>query len=151
MGHSGSWLFYDRATCPNARFSLARGLWSPRFQKRELGHPTPDYRRCYPSVKLPVVPSEERKVKTIPAIFCILFLSITSQLCFAQNSHVGKDSKRPSQNEHLAKPIDWGEQYVRLFTDSNVLMTFKLATSWIPGQDHKGMFRYKIDISPKMP
>jgi hypothetical protein len=58
---------------------------------------------------------------------------------------------RPDQNEQLAKPIDWGEQSIRLFTDSNVYMNFQLSTSWIPGKDHKGMFRYRVNVSPKMP
>ena len=90
-------------------------------------------------------------MKTVSIALCLIFLPIASLPCFAQNPTAGKATRQPTQNERLEKPIDWGEESVRLFTDSNVLMTFKLATSWIPGQDHKGMFRYRISVSPKMP
>jgi hypothetical protein len=90
-------------------------------------------------------------VKTASIAFCLIFLPIASLPCLAQNPTGGKATRQPTQNERLAKPIEWGEESVRLFTDSNVPMTFKLATSWIPGKDHKGMFRYRISVNPKVP
>ncbi len=90
-------------------------------------------------------------MKPAAIVFCLLILPVISLPCVAQNPPAGKAVQRPNQNELLAKPIDWGQQSVRLFTDSNVVMNFNLATSWIPGKDHKGMFRYKVDIYPKTP
>jgi hypothetical protein len=44
----------------------------------------------------------------------------------------------------LAKPSDWGSSAFRLFRKDPRQVTFKLATSWIPGEGHKGMLRYKL-------
>jgi len=87
-------------------------------------------------------------VKTVSIAFCLIFLPIASLPCFAQTPTGKAARQQPTLNERLAKPIDWGQQSVRLFTDSNLIMTFTLATSWIPGENHKGVFRYKISAFP---
>jgi hypothetical protein len=53
------------------------------------------------------------------------------------------------QKVSLAKPIDWGTFTVRLFNDSNKV-TFQLSTSWIPGEKHKGLMRYKLKAFPEV-
>jgi hypothetical protein len=84
-------------------------------------------------------------------VLFLTFLFFVWMPCIAQTANTRKAVRQPSQSDQLSRPIDWGEESVRLFTDSNVSVTFKLATSWIPGEDHKGMFRYRMSVSPKMP
>jgi hypothetical protein len=36
-----------------------------------------------------------------------------------------------------------------IFEDDTRLIYFYLTTSWIPGPDHKGVFRYKINVEPR--
>ncbi len=38
-----------------------------------------------------------------------------------------------------------------MFKDTVSTVDFDLATSWIPGEDHKGMFRFKLTAAPKRP
>jgi hypothetical protein len=38
-----------------------------------------------------------------------------------------------------------------MFKDTISTTTFTLVTSWIPGEGHKGMFRYKLDSAPIKP
>lgn len=45
----------------------------------------------------------------------------------------------------LAKPADMGTYDVRMFEDDSRKVKFRLVTSWIPGEKHQGMFRYKMD------
>jgi len=47
----------------------------------------------------------------------------------------------------LAKPLDCGAYSSRLFSDSKKVK-FLLATSWIPGENRKGMMRYRMGASP---
>lgn len=47
----------------------------------------------------------------------------------------------------LAKPVDWGVYSRRLFSDAGKVK-FTLVTSWIPGENHKGMMRYKMTAVP---
>lgn len=88
---------------------------------------------------------------------CLMFISIASLPGFAQNPATG-ETQQPAtqfppatQYDALARPIDWGEKSVRIFKDSNVVLNFKLATSWIPGAHHEGMFRFKLSAIPKFP
>lgn len=48
----------------------------------------------------------------------------------------------------LAKGVDGGAFTAPLFSDSDKV-SFRLVTSWIPGEKHKGMFRYKLDVFPE--
>jgi len=56
-----------------------------------------------------------------------------------------------SQNAKLAKATDWGKFEVRLYKDVDAKITFTLRTSWIPGEAHRGMFRYQVAAFPSMP
>jgi hypothetical protein len=51
----------------------------------------------------------------------------------------------------LATPTDWGEISERLFEDLPLKITFKLTTSWIPGEAHSGSFRYRMTAVPERP
>lgn len=44
-------------------------------------------------------------------------------------------------------PVNWTDYKVRLFKDDETTVTFSLSTSWIPGEDRKGRFRYKVDVT----
>ena len=70
---------------------------------------------------------------------------------WAQSSNGKTPPRQPTRNESLVKPLSWGEFQVRFFKGSHVTMTFRLETSWIPGADHKGLFRYKLSAFPKKP
>jgi hypothetical protein len=49
----------------------------------------------------------------------------------------------------LARRIDWGTYSPKMFQDVDRKITFNLATSWIPGEKHQGMFRYVMTASPE--
>lgn len=51
-------------------------------------------------------------------------------------------------DEILATPQLWNSETLRLFKDSDKEITFSLATSWIPGDNHRGLFRYRIKGLP---
>src|SRR5262249_49564438 len=53
-----------------------------------------------------------------------------------------------SQTLSLSKPIDFGVYSARLFSEARKV-NFSLTTSWIPGENHKGMLRYKINVAPQ--
>lgn len=82
---------------------------------------------------------------------CVILSLLVGFTGASAQSTNGKTPRQLSQNERLAKPVDWSEYSAHLFKDSPVTMTFRLATSWIPGEDHKGMFRYKLNAFPKKP
>jgi hypothetical protein len=50
----------------------------------------------------------------------------------------------------LAKPVDCGFFTARMFSDSEKV-SFALTTSWIPGEKHKGMLRYRLGVFPAHP
>ena len=96
-------------------------------------------------------------MKAASIVYCLILLSIASLPSFAQDPANGEPQQIVTQfppltqYQVLAKPIDWGQKSVRIFRGSNILMNFKLATSWIPGQDHVGLFRFKLSAVPKIP
>jgi hypothetical protein len=55
------------------------------------------------------------------------------------------------QDTQLAKPVDWGIFEARMFKKTESKVRFALQTSWIPGENHKGMFRYRISAMPDKP
>jgi hypothetical protein len=80
------------------------------------------------------------------------FLWLASLGIIAQTPQPRTPSNHQSPiNELLAKPMDWHEHRARMFENSQVTMIFTLTTSWIPGPDHKGMFRYKMSAAPEVP
>ncbi len=96
-------------------------------------------------------------MKAASIAHCLMMLSIASLPCLAQAPASGDPQSvvtqfpPPAQNQAPDKPIDWGQKSVRIFRDSSMLMNFKLATSWIPGQDGIGLFRFKLSAFPKIP
>jgi hypothetical protein len=94
---------------------------------------------------------EEAKLKTFVNLICVGLLSLNMAICGGQQAIPKKSPPRATSTEALAKPTFWEPNTERFFTDSPLRMTFNLATSWIPGSDHKGMFRYKIIGNPVKP
>ncbi len=62
---------------------------------------------------------------------------------FSQAQRKKGASGQESSNAALAKPIYWGVNAVPMFSDSGKVL-FSLSTSWIPGENHKGVLRYKL-------
>lgn len=87
-------------------------------------------------------------LRTALAISCMFVLVSPATLSIAQQSPRAKRESKAEENERLAKPVEWPELDRRLFKDSNDLLVFKMATSWIPGPDHDGRFRYKLTATP---
>jgi uncharacterized protein YceK len=80
------------------------------------------------------------------AAWIVLLSGCTSTQLHAQG-RVGSN-RSASQATILGKPQAWNPFNVRLFKDSEMELTFTLRTSWIPGEEHKGMFRYQITAAP---
>lgn len=68
---------------------------------------------------------------------------IIPSLLFAQSGVNDKASKTAAVS--LSKAVDMGTSQYRLFADEERKIKFRLVTSWIPGEKHQGMFRYKMD------
>jgi len=84
-----------------------------------------------------------RRLLKIVGTLMITLLASTN-VCSAQN----KQQPTPTQTASLAKPLDWGIFAARLFSDSDKI-SFRLETSWIPGENRKGMLRYKLSAFPE--
>jgi hypothetical protein len=73
-------------------------------------------------------------------------LSLAIVLLFTTDLIAQKVQKSTDLN--LAAPIYWGNlSPVRMFKDSLRQVVFSLKTSWIPGEEHKGMFRYIVSAT----
>ena len=72
----------------------------------------------------------------------LLILSMT----VAASAQTSGKTATPS-TAALAKPTDAGPRAFRLFKNSRQV-TFKLVTSWIPGENRNGMLRYKLTVLP---
>ncbi len=81
------------------------------------------------------------------ALVALLFLSC---LANAQSFPLKKTSPA-SSNSLLAAPMEWHYFSTRMFQDTSVNIVFNLTTSWIPGPDHKGSFRFKMMATTKKP
>jgi len=68
---------------------------------------------------------------------------IVPSLLFAQSGVNDNASKTTAVS--LSKAVDMGTSEYRLFEDEGRKIKFRLVTSWIPGEKHQGMFRYKLD------
>jgi hypothetical protein len=80
-------------------------------------------------------------------LICVIL--VIQSLSYSQS---GRRSSAPaSSTASLATPMDWGFFSPPLFHDNPHQVTFQLATSWIPGENHKGMLRYKLIASPAVP
>lgn len=83
-------------------------------------------------------------MKTARLIALLLFLPLP--ICFSQ--HSSSSSRTSNSNAALAKPVIWGVGNYRLFKDDEASISVSMATSWTPGEEHKGMFRYRLSIIP---
>ena len=89
-------------------------------------------------------------MKSALVMACSVLLSVTSLHCGAQHVNPAKTPHEPNENLALSKPAVWRASEQHLFADSKIVVVFTLATSWIPGEDHKGLFRYKLHAAPRM-
>jgi hypothetical protein len=69
---------------------------------------------------------------------------IVPSLLLAQS---GMNDKAPkaAPTAPLSKPMDMGTSDYRMFEDEPRKVKFRLVTSWISGEKHQGMFRYKLN------
>jgi hypothetical protein len=74
-------------------------------------------------------------------------------------AQVPNNSARPSAKivspnisweKFLAAPSEWRSYSARIVANSQVSITFRMTTSWIPGPDHKGTLRYKLTAAPDL-
>jgi len=82
------------------------------------------------------------------ALGCMFVVFSTPAVLTAQQTPRARRESQAEENERLEKPVEWPALERRLFKDSHDLMVFKMATSWIPGEDHDGRFRYKLTATP---
>jgi hypothetical protein len=75
----------------------------------------------------------------------VLVLFLSSSLMMAQ----APTHKNSSLASPLAAPKDWPNFSTRMFQDAPLKIVFHLTTSWIPGPDHKGSFRFKLMAAPE--
>ena len=55
-----------------------------------------------------------------------------------------------SWEKFLAPPSEWNSYSAKIVPKSQVSITFRMTTSWIPGHDHKGALRYKVTATPDL-
>ena len=75
-------------------------------------------------------------------------LIIVLSLLLSNASQSQTSRRTDASNQALASPQEWGSITLRLFKDSDKKITFSFATSWIPGDTHQGLFRYRIKGIP---
>lgn len=81
-------------------------------------------------------------------ILCVAFAGmVLTNVASAQAKGSTNEAQTSSTNDRLAKKLEWGSLDLRLFHDVDAKLVFTLATSWIPGEDRKGRFRYKVDAT----
>jgi hypothetical protein len=81
--------------------------------------------------------------KPLLLICAILLIQSASYSQSGKNGSAAASSTAP-----LAKPVDLGFFTARLFHDEPQEVAFHLKTSWIPGENHKGMLRYQLTALP---
>jgi hypothetical protein len=72
----------------------------------------------------------------------LLLLLIASPL-FCQ---IQKPSAPSNPNSSLSQTREWNPIKISPLRPANNIATFSLATSWIPGEQHKGYFRYRMNV-----
>jgi hypothetical protein len=73
----------------------------------------------------------------------LLLLLIASPL-FCQTQ---KPPASSNPNSSLSQTIEWNPVKIAPLRPANNSATFNLATSWIPGEKHKGYFRYRMRVT----
>jgi hypothetical protein len=82
----------------------------------------------------------DEKGEHLNRLLALLSLTVC-MVCFGQ----------PPQTARLAVPRNWSDISIKMILDSPIAVRFHLTTSWIPGPDHKGMFRYRMNAAPVLP
>jgi hypothetical protein len=80
--------------------------------------------------------------------FCALLIFLLGQSALAAQNRHATSNQANSSSDRLANKVEWGTIQLRLLEDNPRKVEFSLATSWIPGEDRKGMFRYRLDVRP---
>jgi hypothetical protein len=93
---------------------------------------------------------EGLRVKPMNRLAVIVLLA-SSTLVVAQSSVPKRTLSTAPIDSLLAPPMEWRYFSTRMFQDSQVNIVFNLTTSWIPGPDHKGSFRFKMTVTTKKP
>ncbi len=76
------------------------------------------------------------------ALRTLLPFAVAPSLLLAQS---GTNEKPPkAATTSLSKAADMGTSDQRMFEDEPQRIKFRLVTSWIPGEKHQGMIRYKM-------
>jgi hypothetical protein len=88
----------------------------------------------------------DRTQRVFLALLALSLLGISQPAVGQTKSSAGKNAS--TNYEKLAKRVDWGTVRLRLFHDIPTELGFTLATSWIPGEDRKGMFRFRVEARP---
>jgi len=80
----------------------------------------------------------------------LILLVAVPMLSSQSKSNPSSNSKGSVQSlASLSKPMSWSAVTIRMFDDDLEKMTFTLVTSWIPGDDRKGMLRYTMNARPE--
>jgi hypothetical protein len=87
-----------------------------------------------------------RRTTTAFLTLCVFMASGMLTPIRGQGKGSTSSAQNSSSNDKLAKKLEWEPFDVRLFHDIDAKLVFNLATSWIPGEDRKGRFRYKIEV-----
>jgi hypothetical protein len=82
-------------------------------------------------------------------VYCCLTALLWAADLQAQSSDKGRAT--PPSNAGLAKAVDFGIYLVRMFPDDPHQVSFHLVTSWISGENHKGMLRYQLTGTTMIP
>jgi hypothetical protein len=79
-----------------------------------------------------------------------VFVALCLLVCFAETF---AQAKAPTDATKLdySEGIYQGEREIRIFPDDPRKFRFTLSTSWIPGPQHKGMFRYQLEVGVVAP
>ena len=86
---------------------------------------------------------ETARLRSIRAVVLLALLPLLASAYPPQSSR-----RADASNQSLSTPQEWNSTTLRLFKDSERKIVFSLATSWIPGDNHQGLFRYKIKGFP---
>ena len=76
-----------------------------------------------------------------------LSLSVSLASSLLLHGQAKAKRKAPLPNKIYAEPWDAGRETARVLGPSEKQATFVLTTSWIPGPDHKGYFRWQMNVA----
>jgi len=76
--------------------------------------------------------------------FPISLICICVSVSLCAQSRTSTKPSSTSSPASMSKPADMGIFKTRMFEDNPHQVSFSLVTSWIPGEKHQGMLRYKL-------